>query len=117
MLIALIALGTILLRLPIAVDPGIDGGGHGHRARHGRRVDVLALRRTGAPGAGPDRRIRHHDDRVGSSVAHALAEMGYEVLGIDASEQIVHDHSGALTRRSGRQHQPEGGPAVHVRGP
>lgn len=35
--------------------------------------------------------------RFGSAVAHTLIEMDYEVLGVDANEQIVQDHSGALT--------------------
>lgn len=49
-------------------------------------------------------RIQHEGEvvviglgRFGSSLAHTLVEMGYEVLGIDANEQIVQDHSGALT--------------------
>ena len=51
----------------------------------------------------PDR-IEHEGEivviglgRFGSSVGHTLIEMGYEVLGVDANEQIVQDHSGALT--------------------
>jgi len=51
----------------------------------------------------PDR-IEHEGEvvviglgRFGSSVAHTLVDMGYEVLGIDANEQIVQDHSDALT--------------------
>ncbi len=35
--------------------------------------------------------------RFGSSLAHTLVDMGYEVLGIDASEYVVQDHAGALT--------------------
>ena len=35
--------------------------------------------------------------RFGSSLAQTLVEMGYEVLGIDASETIVQEHAGALT--------------------
>ena len=49
-------------------------------------------------------RIKHEGEivviglgRFGSSVAHTLIEMGYEVLGIDANEQVVQDHAGALT--------------------
>lgn len=51
----------------------------------------------------PDR-IEHEGEvvviglgRFGSAVAHTLIEMGYEVLGIDASEHVVQDHAGALT--------------------
>ncbi len=51
----------------------------------------------------PDR-IEHEGEvaviglgRFGSSVAHTLIDMGYEVLGIDTNEQIVQDHAGALT--------------------
>ena len=51
----------------------------------------------------PDR-IEHEGEvvviglgRFGSSVAHTLVDMGYEVLGIDANEQTVQDHSDALT--------------------
>jgi trk system potassium uptake protein TrkA len=49
-------------------------------------------------------RIQHEGEvvviglgRFGSSVAHTLIDMGYEVLGIDANEAIVQDHAGALT--------------------
>lgn len=35
--------------------------------------------------------------RFGSSVAHTLIEMGYEVLGIDANEQVVQEHAESLT--------------------
>jgi trk system potassium uptake protein TrkA len=49
-------------------------------------------------------RIRHEGEivviglgRFGSSLANTLIEMGYEVLGIDANEQIVQEHSEALT--------------------
>ncbi len=35
--------------------------------------------------------------RFGSSVAHTLIEMGYEVLGVDISEKRVQSHAGALT--------------------
>lgn len=51
----------------------------------------------------PDR-IEHEGEvvviglgRFGSSLAHTLVEMGYEVLGIDASESVVQDHAGILT--------------------
>ncbi len=49
-------------------------------------------------------RIQHEGEvvviglgRFGSSVAHTLIDMGYEVLGIDANELVVQDHAGALT--------------------
>ena len=49
-------------------------------------------------------RIKHEGEvvviglgRFGSSVAHTLIDMGYEVLGIDVDEQTVQDHAGALT--------------------
>ncbi len=49
-------------------------------------------------------RIQHEGEivviglgRFGSALAHTLIEMGYEVLGIDFDEQIVQDHSEALT--------------------
>jgi trk system potassium uptake protein TrkA len=35
--------------------------------------------------------------RFGSSLAHTLVDMGYEVLGIDFSEEIVQEHTGSLT--------------------
>lgn len=49
-------------------------------------------------------RIEHHGEiiviglgRFGSSLAHTLVEMGYEVLGIDTDDRIVQRHAGALT--------------------
>lgn len=49
-------------------------------------------------------RIRHEGEvlviglgRFGSSLAHTLIDMGYEVLGIDADEKIVQEHAGSLT--------------------
>jgi trk system potassium uptake protein TrkA len=54
--------------------------------------------------SGLTNRIEHHGEiiviglgRFGSSLAHTLVDMGYEVLGVDASEQTVQEHSGALT--------------------
>ena len=35
--------------------------------------------------------------RFGSSVARALTEMGHEVMGVDASDDLVQDHVGTLT--------------------
>lgn len=35
--------------------------------------------------------------RFGSALAHTLVDMGYEVLGVDNSEQVVQDHTGVLT--------------------
>ena len=35
--------------------------------------------------------------RFGSSLAHTLVDMGYEVLGVDFSEDTVQEHAGALT--------------------
>jgi trk system potassium uptake protein len=35
--------------------------------------------------------------RFGSSLAHTLVDMGYEVLGVDTNADIVQDHSGTLT--------------------
>lgn len=35
--------------------------------------------------------------RFGSSLAHTLVDMDYEVLGVDFDEQIVQEHAGSLT--------------------
>jgi len=35
--------------------------------------------------------------RFGSSLAHTLVDMGYEVLGVDFDEDIVQEHAGTLT--------------------
>lgn len=35
--------------------------------------------------------------RFGSSLAHTLVDMGYEVLGVDFDEEIVQEHAGSLT--------------------
>lgn len=35
--------------------------------------------------------------RFGSSLAHTLVDMGYEVLGVDFEEEIVQEHAGTLT--------------------
>ncbi|MFP5489647.1 MAG: potassium channel family protein [Acidimicrobiia bacterium] len=35
--------------------------------------------------------------RFGSSLAHTLVDMGYEVLGVDFDEEIVQEHAGTLT--------------------
>lgn len=35
--------------------------------------------------------------RFGSSLAHTLVDLGYEVLGVDFDEQRVQDHAGAIT--------------------
>ena len=49
-------------------------------------------------------RIQHEGEvvviglgRFGSSLAHTLIDMGYEVLGVDFNEHIVQEHAGALT--------------------
>jgi trk system potassium uptake protein TrkA len=49
-------------------------------------------------------RIRHEGEiiviglgRFGSSLAGTLVDLGYEVLGVDRSEQRVHEHTGRLT--------------------
>jgi len=49
-------------------------------------------------------RVEHHGEiiviglgRFGSSLAHTLIEMGFEVLGVDADVQRVQDHADALT--------------------
>lgn len=50
------------------------------------------------------RRIEHEGEvlviglgRFGSSLAHTLVDMDYEVLGVDTNPEIVQDHSGTLT--------------------
>ena len=50
------------------------------------------------------RRIEHEGEilviglgRFGSSLAHTLVDMGYEVLGVDFDADIVQDHAGTLT--------------------
>ena len=35
--------------------------------------------------------------RFGSALAHTLTDMGYEVLGVDSSDERVQEHAGALT--------------------
>ncbi len=35
--------------------------------------------------------------RFGASLAQTLVDMDYEVLGVDAREEIVQEHAGALT--------------------
>lgn len=35
--------------------------------------------------------------RFGSSLAHTLVDLGYEVLGVDVSADLVQEHAGALT--------------------
>ena len=49
-------------------------------------------------------RIQHEGEiiviglgRFGSAVAKTLVELGYEVLGVDNDESLVHEHTSSLT--------------------